>query len=73
MSVNSLAPNPTAQSSANGRVTLTYNKLAAGHTLIVWLYFQVNPTNVGKRSEDVQLNDGSNAITSIHRSLTIFP
>jgi hypothetical protein len=73
MSENSVAPNPTAQSSANGRVTLTYNKLAAGHTLIVWLYFQVNPTNVGKRSEDIALTDGSSAITSIHRSLTIFP
>jgi hypothetical protein len=73
MSVNSIEPNPTAQTSSNGRVTLTYSKLAAGHTLIAWLYFQVNPTNVGKRSEDVELNDGSHPITSIHRSLTIFP
>jgi hypothetical protein len=73
MSVNSLEPNPTDQSSANGRVVLSYNKLAAGHTLIVWLYFQVNPTNVGNRREDVQLNDGSTTITRVHRSLTIFP
>ena len=73
MSVNSLEPNPTDETSSNGRVVLTYNKLTAGHTLIVWLYFQVNPTNVGKRSEDIELNDGSQQITSIHRSLTIFP
>jgi hypothetical protein len=73
MSENSVAPNPTDQTSSNGRVTFTYSKLAAGHTLIVWLYFQVNPTNVGKRSEDIQLNDGSHPITSVHRSLTIFP
>jgi hypothetical protein len=73
MSENSLEPNPTDETSSNGRVVFTYNKLSAGHRLIVWLYFQVNPTNVGKRSEDVQLNDGSNQITSIHRSLTIFP
>jgi hypothetical protein len=73
MSVNSVEPNPTDETSSNGRVTFTYNKLSAGHTLTVWLYFQVNPTNVGKRSEDVQLNDGSNQITSIDRSLTIFP
>jgi hypothetical protein len=69
----SVAPNPTDQTSSNGRVAFTYNKLAAGHTLVVWLYFQVNPTNVGKRSEDVALNDGSSPITSVHRSLTIFP
>jgi hypothetical protein len=73
MSENSIAPDPTDQTSSNGRVVLTYSKLPAGHTMIVWLYFQVNPTNVGKRSEDIELDDGSNPITTIHRSLTIFP
>jgi hypothetical protein len=52
---------------------LTYGKLHAGHTLSVWMYFQANPTNVGKRTEDVELDDGSKAIAHIHRSLTIFP
>jgi hypothetical protein len=73
MSENSLAPNPISQSNENGRVVLSYNQLAAGHTLIVWLYFQVNPTNVGKRREDVELDDGSTVIARVHRSLTIFP
>jgi len=73
MSENSIAPNPTDQTSSNGRVVLAYNKLSAGHTLIVWLYFQANPTNVGKRSEDVELADGSTPISGVHRSLTIFP
>jgi hypothetical protein len=41
--------------------------------LLVWLYFQVNPTNVGKRREDVELDDGATMITRVHRSLTIFP
>ncbi len=73
MSVNSLEPNPTGQGNADGRVVLSYNKLAAGHSLVVWLYFQVNPTNVGKRREDVELDDGSTMLTRVHRSLTIFP
>jgi hypothetical protein len=73
MSENSIAPNPTDETSSNGRVVLTYGKLSAGHALIVWLYFQVNPTNVGSRSEDIELTDGSTPITTIHRSLTIFP
>ena len=73
MSENSLEPQPIDETSSNGRVVFTYNKLSAGHTLIVWLYFQVNPTNVGGRNEDIELNDGSNTITRIHRSLTIFP
>jgi hypothetical protein len=73
MSVNSIEPNPSNQSTQNGSVVLSFNKLPAGHTLIVWIYFQVNPTNVGNRREDVELEDGSTPIATVHRSLTIFP
>jgi hypothetical protein len=73
MSENSLEPNPSSQTNENGSVVLSYTKLAAGHRLLVWLYFQVNPTNVGKRTEDVELDDGATMITRVHRSLTIFP
>jgi hypothetical protein len=73
MSVNSIAPDPSSQSTQNGSVVLSYDKLAAGHTLIVWIYFQVNPTNVGKRREDLELADGSTPIAGVRRSLTIFP
>ena len=73
MSENSMAPNPSSETNENGRIVLSYNKLAAGHSLLAWLYFQVNPTNVGKRREDVELDDGATPITHVHRSLTIFP
>ncbi len=73
MSVNSIEPNPSNESTQNGSVVLSYNKLAAGRNLIVWIYFQVNPTNVGDRHEDVELEDGSTPIVTVHRSLTIFP
>jgi hypothetical protein len=73
MSENSLEPNPSSQTNENGRVVLSYNALAAGHKLVVWLYFQVNPTNVGKRRENVELDDGATFITRVQRSLTIFP
>jgi hypothetical protein len=73
MSENSLEPQPSTQTNEDGRVVLAYTKLAAGHTLLAWLYFQVNPTNVGKRREDVELDNGSTPIAHVHRSLTIFP
>jgi hypothetical protein len=73
MSVNSMVPNPSTQTNENGRVVMAFNKLAAGHSLVVWIYFQVNPTNVGNRREDVELDDGATPITQVHRSLTIFP
>jgi hypothetical protein len=73
MSENSVEPNPSSQTNENGRVVLSYNALAAGHKLVVWLYFQVNPTNVGKRRENVELDDGATFIARAQRSLTIFP
>jgi hypothetical protein len=73
MSVNSIEPDPSNQSTQDGSVVLSYAKLPAGQTLIVWIYFQVNPTNVGTRHEHVDLNDGSTPITGVRRSLTIFP
>jgi hypothetical protein len=73
MSVNSIEPQPSTESSQDGRVALSFDKLQAGKALIAWIYFQVNPTNVGDRREDVELDDGSRALARVHRSLTIFP
>jgi len=73
MSVNSIVPNPSSQTNLDGRVVFSFNKLSAGHTLVVWIYFQANPTNVGNRRENVELDDGASYITTVHRSLTIFP
>jgi hypothetical protein len=73
MSVNSIQPEPSNQSSHDGQVVLSYGSLPAGKTLVCWIYFQVNPTNVGKRREDVALLDGSQVLARVHRSLTIFP
>lgn len=73
MSVNSIVPEPTEETSENGRVVLSYGKLAAGQALVSWIYFQVNPTNVGERSKNLELRDGSTALAHIHRSMTVFP
>jgi hypothetical protein len=35
--------------------------------------FQVNPTNVGHRSQDVELLDGETPILSVERDVTVFP
>jgi hypothetical protein len=73
MSVNSIVPDAAQQGTRDGKVYLTYPPLTAGRALVVWLYFQVNPTNVGKRSEDVELDDGARLLASVHRSVTIWP
>ncbi|HUH80563.1 MAG TPA: hypothetical protein VLZ06_04485 [Solirubrobacteraceae bacterium] len=73
MSVNSIVPEPEGEDSERGRVQLTYGNLRAGESLVSRIYFQVNPTNVGKRREDVILADGETPLLTVERSLTIFP
>jgi hypothetical protein len=73
MSVNSIEPQPSTESTSNGAVVLSYDKLQAGQTLVVWLYFQVNPTNVGGHTEDIALYVGQTPLTRIRRSVTVFP
>lgn len=73
MSTNAIVPEPSEASSEDGRVVLTYGKLEAGEKWIGWIYFQVNPTNVGKRREDVEVRDNKTPLAHMHRSITIFP
>ena len=73
MSVNSSVPEPSEESSSDGRVVFQYGPLGAGHTHVSWIYFQVNPTNVGKRQENIDVKDGETELAHINRSMTIFP
>ena len=73
MSVNSTVPEPSEESSSDGRVVFDYGQLGAGHSHVSWIYFQVNPTNVGTRQENIDVRDGETELVHIHRSITIFP
>lgn len=73
MAVNSIKPEPESETSRDGRIVLEYGTWPAGKPLTCWINFQVNATNVGKRREDVALEDSGEVLASVHRSLTIFP
>jgi hypothetical protein len=73
MQVNSTVPQPVSQASADGRVVFDLGHIAAGKSSIVWVQFQVNPTNVGHRSQDVTLTDGDNVLLRVHRTITVLP
>jgi hypothetical protein len=73
MSINSILPNPVSQTSDDGTVRLGLPAIPAGHSWTTWIYFQVNPTNVGRRSEDVVLEGGAGNRVAVHRSVTVFP
>ena len=73
MQVNSMVPQPVSSGSHDGSVVLDLGHLAKGASYILWIQFQVNPTNVGRRSQDVELTDGSHVLMRIHRTITVFP
>jgi hypothetical protein len=73
MSVNAVVPNPMQETSRDGRWVVSYGRLNAGHKLTVWIYYQVNPTNAGHYSQNVELDDDTTPIARVRRSLTVFP
>ena len=71
--VNGLAPQPLTEGNRNGRLAYGFGHIPAGQSLIFFMSLQVNPTNIGHRSQNVQLDDGEQRILTVHRSITIFP
>jgi len=72
-SINPIDPSPVDESGRDGRLSLGYGQLEAGEKLVVYLQFQVNPTNVGHRSQRVELRNGPDLIAAADRSVTVFP
>jgi hypothetical protein len=73
MAVNTIEPSPIGEASRNGRLAFDLGHVRAGSSFVLWMQFQVNPTNVGRRSQDVELDDGGTRIARIDRTVTIFP
>jgi hypothetical protein len=71
--VNGLAPQPLTEADRNGRLAYGFGHIPAGQSLIFFMSLQVNPTNVGHRSQNVELDDGEKPILTVDRDITIFP
>jgi hypothetical protein len=73
MQVNSINPTPQGEAVRGDRVVLSFPTLADGDRMTVWLQFQVDPTNVGRRAYGVELDDGERPLARIHRSISVLP
>lgn len=71
--LNTIEPSPVGEASRNGSLSLDLGRVPAGERHELYLQFQTNPTTVGRRSADVQLQDGEKLLLSVHRTLTTFP
>jgi hypothetical protein len=74
MAVNTIEPSPVGEASDNGRLTLQLGHIPKGSSHLLFMQFQVNPTNVAwRRSADVELADGSTPLLRIRHHFTIYP
>jgi len=73
MTINTIEPSPTDETSENGKLALTLGPIKAGDSYLLFMEFQVNPTNVGQSTQNVELRDGDTHISTIHRTMTVFP
>jgi hypothetical protein len=73
MTMNTIEPSPVGEGSRDGKLVLELGHVRKGSSYILFIQLQVNPTNVGRRSQDVALYDDNTLLATIDRTITIFP
>jgi hypothetical protein len=73
ITLNTVEPAPVGEASRDGKIALELGRIPAGDEHVLYLHFQVNPTAVGRRSQDVELYDGERLITSLDRDAIVWP
>jgi hypothetical protein len=73
MQLNTIEPAAQSESSRDGRLVLSYEKLSAGDHVTIWFQFQVDPTEAGRRDFTLELDDAQRPVARIARKLTVFP
>jgi hypothetical protein len=74
MAINTIEPSPVGEASRDGKLAFDLGHIPAGSSYVLYMQFQVNPTNVAwHRPQNVELDDGDTKLLSIKRDVTIFP
>jgi len=73
MTINTIEPSPVGEASKNGRLSFELGHIPAGESFVLYIEIQVNPTNVGRRVQNVELLDGDTHIATLKREITVFP
>jgi hypothetical protein len=73
MSMNTIEPSPVGEASDNGKLEFTLGHIPQNKSYILFMQFQVNPTNVGRRPRTTDLYDGKTKLASVKQTVTIFP
>jgi hypothetical protein len=71
--INTIEPSPTGEASRDGKIVLELGRVPSGQQHLLFMQLQVNPTNVGRHRQDVELFDGDELIATLDRTITVFP
>jgi hypothetical protein len=73
ITLNTAVPSPVGEANRDGKIAFDLGHVPAGTEHVLFLHFQVNPTEVGRRPQDVQLLDGETPLLAIDRTVTVYP
>jgi hypothetical protein len=73
ITLNTIVPAPVREANRDGKIAFELGRVPAGTEHVFFLHFQVNPTEVGRRPQHVQLLDGETPLLSVDRTVTIYP
>lgn len=73
ITLNTVEPSPVGEANRDGKLAFDLGRVRPGTKHVFFLHFQVNPTNVGRRAQDVELQDGTTPLLRIDRTLTVYP
>ena len=73
MQINSIEPQPSSESSRDGLLELSFDKLEAGDLLRLWLEFEANPTQPGRRPYGIEIDDHTQPLARVERTITVMP
>lgn len=72
--INTIEPSPSGQASRDGQLELTLGHIPQGQSYLLFMQFQVNPTNVAwRRPANVELFDGNTHLLTLKHHLTVYP
>lgn len=73
LTINTVQPDAVEWGQQEQRNTLRLPSLASGEKFVLRLQYQVNPTVLGRRSQDVVLTDGATELVRLDHAQTLFP
>jgi hypothetical protein len=73
LTINTIEPSPLSEATRNGKLVLDLGHIPAGERYLLFMQTQVNPTNVGYRSQRAELWDGKRMLATISRHIAVFP